>query len=247
MLRVQQLETYFNSLLPQSGEDEKLDIAAITKNCSMLAALITGMIDEDFAILTTGIFKKASSTFKAIHDLYLDKYADEMSALIEEIYDDLKDIIHRNSAQSSSEFLFDANHKKPLLKGYSSTAEQGLLSAGGRRGSHSRKASIVISRHYLQSLRDILLSVFHIDEHIDYLYKMATTSGSSTISNKRRGSKGSLRGNTVFRFLRWMVRKFATITFTLQALIFCGLSRKYKATYIHSQVFFFFWVRQDRD
>lgn len=194
MLRVQQLETYFNSLLPQSGEDEKLDIAAITKNCSMLAALITGMIDEDFAILTTGIFKKASSTFKAIHDLYLDKYADEMSALIEEIYDDLKDIIHRNSAQSSSEFLFDANHKKPLLKGYSSTAEQGLLSAGGRRGSHSRKASIVISRHYLQSLRDILLSVFHIDEHIDYLYKMATTSGSSTISNKRRGSKGSLRG-----------------------------------------------------
>ncbi|XP_029641584.1 uncharacterized protein KIAA0825 isoform X2 [Octopus sinensis] len=194
MLRVQQLEGYFNSLLPQSS-DEKLDVAAITKNCGILAALINGMIDEDFAILSTGMFKKVSSTFKAIHDLYLDKYADEMSALIEEIYDDLKDIMHRNSAQSSSEFLYDGNHKKPLLKGYASPAEQGLLNSGARRS--SRKASIVISKHYLQSLQDILLSVFHIEEHMDSLYKMACTGISSTSgnsSNRRRGSKGSLRG-----------------------------------------------------
>ena len=56
-VRGQQLERVFNSLLPDS-DSENVNYKEFSCNCGQVAEQIIDMIEEDFTVLCTGVFKK---------------------------------------------------------------------------------------------------------------------------------------------------------------------------------------------
>ncbi|XP_059169109.1 uncharacterized protein KIAA0825-like [Physella acuta] len=89
-VRGQQLEQLFNSLLLDS-DSENVNYKELCCNCEAVADRIMEMIEEDFSVLCTGVFKKLGGIYRILHDLYLEKYSDEMSVLVEEIADDIRE------------------------------------------------------------------------------------------------------------------------------------------------------------
>lgn len=169
-LRSQQLERCFETLLPEM-DSEQYSSMEITKNCRELSDIILNMIDEDFVIFNSGIFKKSFNTARAMHDMYLEKFSDEMSALVEDIWEDIEDIV--NKPRKSS--LAHANQ--------SPNSEQGELEQNNQS----------LPRIYMESILDVVTSVLHIEEHVECLLRCAAWDPAG-VTSKRVKRKGSLRG-----------------------------------------------------
>lgn len=176
-LRSQQLERCFETLLPEM-DSEQYSSMEITKNCRELSDIILNMIDEDFVIFNSGIFKKSFNTARAMHDMYLEKFSDEMSALVEDIWEDIEDIV--NKPRKSS--LAHANQ--------SPNSEQG----------EQEQNSQSLPRIYMESILDVVTSVLHIEEHVECLLRCAAWDPAG-VTSKRVKRKGSLRGGSRFMFL----------------------------------------------
>ncbi|CAL1530200.1 unnamed protein product [Lymnaea stagnalis] len=101
-VRGQQLEQLFNSLLPDN-DSENVNHKEFCCNCQTVADKIMEMIEEDFSVLCTGVFKKIGGVHRILHDLYLEKYSDEMSVLVEEIADDIRDFNKKAVKASKSD------------------------------------------------------------------------------------------------------------------------------------------------
>ena len=91
-LRSQQLDKCFQNLLQDINADN-FNSMDVTKNCCYLANIILKMIKEDFIVFNSGIFKRSFNIARAMHDMYLEKFSDEMSALVEDIWEDIEKII----------------------------------------------------------------------------------------------------------------------------------------------------------
>ena len=84
-------------------EEEGLSHKDFASNCGTVADSVIAMIDEDFVVLNSGVFRKVTGVFRALHDLYLEKFSDEMSLLVDEIGDEVAKSSHRAFTQSKSE------------------------------------------------------------------------------------------------------------------------------------------------
>ena len=91
-------------------EEEGLSHKDFASNCGTVAAPVMAMIDEDFVVLNSGVFRKVTGVFKALHELYLEKFSDEMSLLVDEIGDEVAKSAHRPFTQSKSEHGLHKNN-----------------------------------------------------------------------------------------------------------------------------------------
>ncbi|XP_055885890.1 uncharacterized protein KIAA0825 homolog isoform X1 [Biomphalaria glabrata] len=127
-VRSQQLEILFRSLLPDN-DSENVNYKEFCCNCMTVADKIIEMIEEDFSVLCTGVFKKIGGMYRILHDLYLEKYSDEMSVLVEEIADDIRDFNKKVVKSSKSDHglakIDAAGSKSPQPK----TGQRGSLGA----------------------------------------------------------------------------------------------------------------------
>lgn len=95
-------------------EEEGLSHKDFASNCGTLAESVTAMIDEDFVVLNSGIFRKVTGVFRALHELYLEKFSDEMSVLVDEIGDEVAQASRQALKQSKSDHGL---HKNSLIGG----------------------------------------------------------------------------------------------------------------------------------
>ncbi|KAK6179051.1 hypothetical protein SNE40_011497 [Patella caerulea] len=179
-LRTQQLEKSFRDLFPES---DTFDYQSFSSHCDLIASTIINMIDEDFVVLNTGMFRKVIGVFKAIHDLYLEKYSDEMSLLVEEVSDDIFKIRHNTFAHGN----ITQNKRDKLQKG------QSLDSIMPSRIIAQPQGEAIVNAGCIQSLLHIIKSLLAIEEHINTLLRN-TAWDVVGVSTKKAKRRGSLRG-----------------------------------------------------
>ncbi|BFZ00995.1 hypothetical protein BsWGS_04035 [Bradybaena similaris] len=128
-VRGQQLEQLFSSLLPDT-DSENVNYKEFCCNCSTVADHIMQMLEEDFCLLSTGVFKKIGGMYHILHDMYLEKYSDEMSLLVEEIADDIRDFNKKVVKTSKSDHgLGLAKADVTPSKSHNKTGSRGSLTA----------------------------------------------------------------------------------------------------------------------
>lgn len=191
-LRQEQLEFCFNTLLPDT-DIENVNFVDLTKNCREVADLIVMMINEDFIVLNSGVFKKAVNISKALSELYLEKFSDEMSALVEEVWDEVSDSVQQKPSHSHSQ----SNFMGSKLKLFSRSNTQSLENLSQEQSNPVMdNTEITVSHQYIVSLANIIESILHIEGHCQGLLKSMSWELVG-LSAKKGSKKGSLRGNDV--------------------------------------------------
>ncbi|KAK3097727.1 hypothetical protein FSP39_012501 [Pinctada imbricata] len=188
-LRSQQLEKCFQTLLPEGTYDQCKSVD-ITKNCHHLASIILRMIDEDFLVFNSGIFKKSFNIARAMHDMYLEKFSDEMSALVEDIWEEIEEIFTKKRHTSTLE----GSEQRKRVKLQRGNNADDLDHAEQSDSSEDQVAmETSIPKEYIESMLEIVTSIIHIEEHVESLLRCAAwdTAG---VSSKKVKRKGSLRG-----------------------------------------------------
>ncbi|XP_033750005.1 LOW QUALITY PROTEIN: uncharacterized protein KIAA0825-like [Pecten maximus] len=188
-LRSQQLDHCFHTLLPDA-DSEAYNSVAVTKNCRELADIILKMIDEDFVIFNSGVFKKSFNIARAMHDMYLEKFSDEMSALVEDIWEEIEEIIRKQPPQSSSEHSHLGKGNSKLGKKEKAQSLESVLSTNV---ADEEVSTFSLPRDYMESILNVVTAVLHIEEHVESLLKCAAWDNAG-ISSKKVKRKGSLRG-----------------------------------------------------
>lgn len=190
-LRSQQLDHCFHTLLPDA-DSEAYNSVAVTKNCRELSDIILKMIDEDFVIFNSGVFKKSFNIARAMHDMYLEKFSDEMSALVEDIWEEIEEIIRKQPAQSSSDHSHLSQSKAKQVKKDKAQSMESVTSTDNSEEEEST-FSFSLPRDYIESILNVVMAVLHIEEHVESLLKCAAWDNAG-ISSKKVKRKGSLRG-----------------------------------------------------
>ncbi|XP_041373481.1 uncharacterized protein KIAA0825-like [Gigantopelta aegis] len=197
-VRTQELQKQLSEMVAETEQVNYL----LSRHCSAMADLISSMIDEDFLVLNTGMFTKVTNVFKSLHDLYLEKYSDEMTLLVEEISDEIADAKSKSFSQSQSELGISVNSAVSLLKGQAQSLDSMIAIAGVRGNSlHSNQgpqegsllSNMAMPKACVDSLLEIVLSFLHIENHIFTLLKNSSWNVAG-ISGQKKKRKGSLRG-----------------------------------------------------
>lgn len=179
------------------NESENVDILKLSENCGDVAKVIIQMMNEDFTVLNTGILKKATSLFHAFHRTYLDKFSDEMSALIDEVWDEIRESFQkRGSSQSFSVLGSKKKSKSNSLKpGSSLNQAHSMESVTGGSGTleTSQQQIPTIPMRYTEVMLNIVTTLQQIEEHFDCLQKAAIWDFGG-MSAKKMQRKGSLKG-----------------------------------------------------
>ncbi|XP_048250492.1 uncharacterized protein KIAA0825-like [Haliotis rufescens] len=191
-LRTQQLEKCFSDMLPEQPS-ENTDYKAFSHHCNAMADIIISMLDEDFIVLNTGMFTKVTGVFKALHDLYLEKYSDEMSLLVEEVCDEISEVRSKGLAQSHSEFGFQSNHHGTMAKGGLAQSLDSMVTTSTAAQAAPAEPKSYIPQTCMKSLLQILCSILKIEEHVDQLLRN-TSWDVCGLAGKKSKRKGSLRG-----------------------------------------------------
>ncbi|KAK7115922.1 hypothetical protein V1264_001706 [Littorina saxatilis] len=221
-LRIQQLEDIFANLMPEV-EEEGVSHKDFAKKCGLLADSVMAMIDEDFVVLTSGIFRKVTGVFKALHDLYLEKFSDEMSLLIDEIGDEVAKSSQRTFKQSKSEHGLHKNNVTGASGKGKEAGHRNSVGAlthtkeGSSMGSRSHQAQSLDSMFFagnpgapdstsaeprrrntfpeecMQSLLSIVLALMRLEDHIDGLLRSVAWDITGLPPKKTR-RKPSIRG-----------------------------------------------------
>ncbi|KAK3600467.1 hypothetical protein CHS0354_013026 [Potamilus streckersoni] len=193
-VRVKQLETYFKTLIPDIDSDN-FNILTVTENCQQIADIVIAMIDEDFILAHSGIIhSKPSSIFQVLHNIYLERFADDMAALIEEIWDEVQEDAKQNEGtvlKSHSDIVSSGDTKPQTKRGHGSNS----LTGSDKRDASSGKGNIH-SIKYFKSMVNIVVAVLRIEQHWESLQKAVEidTTGLSVKKSKRKGSlKGVLK------------------------------------------------------
>ena len=176
------------------NESEGIDILNISEHCADVAKVIMQMMNEDFTVLNAGVMKKSSSIFHMFHKIYLDKFSDEMSALIDEVWDEIRDSLKRGPSQSFS--AQGSKRKSNGTKPGTSTLQQAhsldtVLVAG--ETSETGNQPPTIPAKYIKVMLNIVTTLHQIEEHMDCLQRAAIWDVGG-ISTKKSQRKGSLKG-----------------------------------------------------
>ncbi|XP_052100793.1 uncharacterized protein KIAA0825-like [Mytilus californianus] len=179
-LRSLQLDQCFQNLLAGVNADNFSSID-VTKNCCYLADIILKMIKEDFIVFNSGVFKRSFNIARAMHDMYLEKYSDEMSALVEDIWEDIEEIMNKKSSKNSSKAKLSVRNVSsdslPSTKSFSSITA----------------AMDKLPRDYIASIVNVVNSILYIEEHVEKLIQTSAWDSSGLPSRKIK-RKGSLKG-----------------------------------------------------
>ena len=161
------------------------------------------MMNEDFALLSSGFLTKTSSLFKAFHKIYLEKYSDEMAALVEEIWDEVKDSVKRGPAQSFS-VQGSKGKGKPTSKSGSllRNQAQSLDSIVSQFDNVGTDVTMTIPTKYIQAILNIVTTVLQIEEHVESLQK-ASLWDYGDMGSKKTKRKGSLKGKRATSGEKW--------------------------------------------
>jgi hypothetical protein len=195
------------------NESDGIDILNISEHCADVAKVIMQMMNEDFTVLNAGVMKKSSNIFHLFHKTYLDKYSDEMSALIDEVWDEIRDLLKRGPSQSFS--AQGSKRKSNVTKPGTSTLQQAhsletVLVPGETSEAGSQLPTIPTK--YMKVMINIVTTLHQIEEHMDYLQRAAIWDVGG-ISIKKSHRKGSLKGNScthlVLKFICRLFRKLS--------------------------------------
>lgn len=193
-LRSQQVEKCFNSVIPET-DAETVNFLVISENCRELAQVIIQMINEDFKLLNSGILNKPANIFRAFHKIYLEKYSDEMAALIEEIWDEVRDSVKRGPTQSfsvqGSKGKGKQNSKSGSLLRNQAQSLDSIVSQFDNVGTDMSMATIPTK--YIKAILNIINTVLQIEEHVENLQK-ASLWDFGELGAKKTKRKGSLKG-----------------------------------------------------
>ena len=148
-------------------------------------------------LLNSGVLKKPINIFRAFHKIYLEKYSDEMAALIEEIWDEIRDSVKRGPAQSFSVHGSKGKGKQAsksgsLLRGQAQSLDS-VYSQFDNVGTDMSMATI--PPKYIKAILNIVNTVLQIEEHVENLQK-ASVWDFGELGSKKTKRKGSLKGKT---------------------------------------------------
>ncbi|KAK7489267.1 hypothetical protein BaRGS_00019519 [Batillaria attramentaria] len=220
-LRTQQLEDVFSKLMPEVDE-EHVSHKDFASNCSIVADSVITMIDEDFVVLNSGVFRKVMGVFRALHDLYLEKFSDEMSLLVDEIADEVakssqrtftqsksehglhknnvvpstgksKEQIHRNSVGAVTNVKDGGPVPRPQAQSLDSMFTAGAALVTDTMGIDMTKRRVMFPEECLQSVLSIVLALMHLEDHIDSLLRSVAWDVTGLAPKKTR-RKASIRG-----------------------------------------------------
>ena len=154
-------------------------------------------MNEDFSLLSSGFLNKTSSLFKAFHKIYLEKYSDEMAALVEEIWDEIRDSVKRGPTQSLSIQGSKGKGKQTsksgsLLRNQSQSVDS-IVSQFDNVGTDM---AMMIPTKYIKAILNIVNTVLQIEEHVENLQK-ASLWDFGDVGSKKTKRKGSLKGNVL--------------------------------------------------
>lgn len=190
MIRRQQLERCLSLLMPEN-EAENIDILKISENCADIAKIIMQMMNEDFAVLNTGVMKKTSSIFHVFRKTYLDKYSDEMSALIDEVWDEIRDSLKRGPSQSFSAHG-SKSKSKPGVRPLQQTQSLNNITDAADTPETGIQLPTIPAK-YIKVMLNIATTLQQIEEHLECLQRAAVWDVGG-ISAKKTQRKGSLKG-----------------------------------------------------
>lgn len=178
-LRSQQLEKCFQNLLADVSADT-YSATDVTSNCCYLADIILKMIKEDFIVFNSGVFKRSFNVARAMHDMYLEKFSDEMSALVEDIWEDIEKIINKKPKNNGKSTLLKRNQSSDSLRSSKSFSS---ISAALEK----------LPREYMASIINVVNSILYLEENVDRLIQAAAWDASG-LPIKKLKRKGSLKG-----------------------------------------------------
>lgn len=179
-LRSLQLDKCFQNLL-QGVNADTFNSMDVTKNCCYLADIILKMIIEDFIVFNSGVFKRSFNIARAMHDMYLEKYSDEMSALVEDIWEDIEKILNKKPSKNSSRVqLSNRNQSTDSL--HSDKSFSSITAAMEK-----------LPRDYIGAIVNVVNSLLYIEEHVEKLIQTSAWDASGLPSKKVK-RKGSLKG-----------------------------------------------------
>jgi len=188
-MRQQQLERCFSMLMPEN-ELEPVDILHISENCFEIAQIMIQMMNEDFCALSSGVMKKASTIFHAFHKTYLDKYSDEMSGLVDEVWDEIRVCRKVSISKQGSQRKGKAGDSGSLSKGASNSRDGSKADMGSTEALDDK---VTIPVKYLKVMLNLVTTLMQIEEHVEGLQRAAIWDLGG-ISTKKLQRKGSLKG-----------------------------------------------------
>ncbi|XP_064608337.1 uncharacterized protein KIAA0825-like [Liolophura sinensis] len=194
LVRAQQLGVCFATLLSEGGGDD-VDIVEAGNNCEELTDMIITLMNQDYTLFITGVFRRAVTTLHALHDIYLDKFGDEMSALIDEIQDEMACSAKKGSKwmpQSQSELGLQGSPTHLVVRGKTKSLDSmSILSV--EQLPHRGTPKPTLPLHLLRVLIKVVEAFLHIDRHMETLHGTMSWEVGGVNSKKSR-SRGSIRG-----------------------------------------------------
>ncbi len=116
-LRIQQFETIIKPH-KQGKHNEKLTFSKGILQLEVLANQMLTMIKEEFELFNSGLFTSVTSTFKAIHEIYLERFGDEIGHVTEILHEEVS-TGQKEMPKSTSEFGRISHLKGQLKKQHS--------------------------------------------------------------------------------------------------------------------------------
>lgn len=194
MVRAQQLGVCFATLLSEGGGDD-VDIVEAGNNCEELTEMIIALMNQDYTLFNSGVFRRTVTILHALHDMYLDKFGDEMSALIDEIQDEMACNAKKGSKwmpQSQSEMGLQGSPTHLVVRGKAKSLDSmSILSV--EQLPHRGAPKPTLPLHLLRVLIKVVEAFLHIDRHMETLHGTMSWEVGGVNSKKSR-SRGSIRG-----------------------------------------------------
>nr|KAG5701345.1 hypothetical protein BaRGS_006119 [Batillaria attramentaria] len=177
-------------------DEEHVSHKDFASNCSIVADSVITMIDEDFVVLNSGVFRKVMGVFRALHDLYLEKFSDEMSLLVDEIADEVAKSSQRTFTQSKTvtNVKDGGPVPRPQAQSLDSMFTAGAALVTDTMGIDMTKRRVMFPEECLQSVLSIVLALMHLEDHIDSLLRSVAWDVTGLAPKKTR-RKASIRGD----------------------------------------------------
>ncbi|XP_052791373.1 uncharacterized protein KIAA0825-like [Mya arenaria] len=190
-MRHQQLELCLSLLMPETETD--VNIVKISENCAEIAQIIIQMMNEDFSVLSSGVMKKAPKIFHAFHKTYLEKYSDEMSALVDEVMDEIHDTLKRVKSSNAISGHNSLRRSKVKGGGAAMHASHSVDSVASIENQPMGSQPTLIPPQFIRIMLNVVTTLQQIEDHLDGLQKAAIWDVGG-ISIKKSHRKGSLKG-----------------------------------------------------
>ncbi|XP_064652487.1 uncharacterized protein KIAA0825-like isoform X2 [Lineus longissimus] len=187
-LRCQQVDRCIGNLLMPHGRS--LDLPTFADNFEELANVIIVMIDEDFIILNSGIFKRNVKPFQALHEIFQDKLSDEISAVMDNIIDEL--IITQNGSRQSYH-AHSSGLMSNLKSGISHVSRKGASKSLDSLliKSEDMGTELILPASHVHALTTIISATYAVDCHVETLYQRMTWEVFG--NQKKKNLKSSLK------------------------------------------------------